>query len=51
MKKLDKDQIITAIAVVILLFTSLINWTIYSWLILVAVILLLFAWYQRGGRK
>jgi len=47
MKNLTKDQIITAVAITILLFTSLINWNIYSWLILVAVILLLFAWYFK----
>ncbi|HUW24824.1 MAG TPA: hypothetical protein VMW04_04385 [Patescibacteria group bacterium] len=44
---MTKDQIVTAVAITILLFTSLINWNIYSWLILVAVILLLFAWYFK----
>ncbi len=47
MKKLTKDQVVTAIAIAILLFTSLINWNIYSWLILVAIILLLVAWYFK----
>lgn len=47
MNKLNKDQILTIIALVILMFTAMINWTIYSWLILLAVIILLFAWYFR----
>jgi hypothetical protein len=47
MKSLTKDQIVTAVAITLLLFTSLINWNIYSWLILVAVILLLLAWYSK----
>jgi len=47
MNKFNKDQILTAISIVMLLFTALINWTIYSWLILIAVIILIFAWYFR----
>jgi hypothetical protein len=44
---MNKDKILNAIAIIMLLFTALINWTIYSWLILVAVIILLFVWYFR----
>jgi len=47
MNKIKKDQILTAVSIVMLLFTALINWTIYSWLILVAVIILIFVWYFR----
>jgi len=47
MNKPKKDQILVAISVVMLLFTALINWTIYSWLILVSVIIILFVWYFR----
>lgn len=47
MGKVSKDQILTAVAVVLLFLTALINWTIYSWLTLVAVIISLFAWYFR----
>ncbi len=47
MNKPRKDQILTTIAIIILFFTALIDWTIYSWLILLAVIILLFAWYFR----
>jgi len=47
MRKMNKDKILTAISIILLLFTALINWTIYSWLILVAVIILLFVWYFR----
>jgi hypothetical protein len=43
----NKDQILTGIAILILLVTSMINWTVYSWLILVAVIMLLLAWYFK----
>jgi hypothetical protein len=47
MKVVSKDEILTIIAVVILIFTALINWTVYSWLVLLAVIVLLLAWYVR----
>jgi len=47
MNKMTRDQILTAIVVILLLFTAMINWNIYSWLILIAIILILFAWYVR----
>jgi len=46
-KKFRKDQILTAISITILFLTAMINWTIYSWLILASVIMLLFAWYFK----
>lgn len=45
--KISKDKILTTISIIILLFTAMIDWTIYSWLILVAIILLLIAWYIK----
>jgi len=47
MGKLNKNEALTAIATVILLFTALIDWNIYSWLILVAIIFILGAWYFK----
>jgi len=47
MKKINKDQALTAIATLILLFTAMITWNIYSWLILVAVIFIVTAWYFK----
>jgi len=47
MNKITRDQILNAIVVILLLFTAMINWNIYSWLILIAIILILFAWYVR----
>jgi len=47
MKKLTKDQALTAIAIIILLFSTMINWNVYSWLILVAIIFILAAWYFK----
>jgi hypothetical protein len=44
---MNKDEIFTSIAVIILLFTALIDWNIYSWLILVGIIAIIFAWYFR----
>jgi hypothetical protein len=41
---LTKDQIVVIISVIILLFTATINWNIYSWLILVAISLIVIAW-------
>jgi len=43
MNKMTRDHILTAIVVILLLFTAMINWNIYSWLILIAIILILFA--------
>jgi len=43
-----KDSILTIISVIILFFTAMIDWNIYSWLILVAIILLLIAWHTKN---
>lgn len=47
MKKLTKDQILTSISIIILLFTAMINWNVYSWLILIAIIIILIAWFFK----
>ncbi|MEM2082915.1 MAG: hypothetical protein QXY18_05890 [Nitrososphaerota archaeon] len=47
MKKLTKDQILTSISIIMLLFTAMINWNVYSWLILIAIIIILIAWYFK----
>lgn len=47
----QKDKILTTISIIILFVTSLINWTIYSWLILVAIILIILAWYFRDNNS
>ena len=44
---MTKDDALTAIAIIILLFTTTINWNMYSWLILVSIIIVLMAWYFR----
>ena len=46
-KRLAKDKVMTAVAVVILLFSAMITWNIYSLLIFVAAMLVLAAWYVR----
>lgn len=51
MKKIDKDKVLTTFSIVLLLFTAMINWNIYSWLILVAVIIILFAWYFKKTKR
>jgi len=48
MRKFGKNQILTAISIIILFIAALIDWNIYSWLILVAIILLILAW---GSKK
>jgi len=35
-----EDQLLTAMTIVILLFTAMITWNIYSWLVLILVILM-----------
>ena len=47
MGNLTKDQVLTAASIVLLLITALVEWTVYSWLILVSIILLLVAWYFK----
>jgi len=42
-----RDEILTSIAIVILLFTAMVNWNVYSWLLLLAIIVVLAAWYFR----
>lgn len=43
-----KDDLLTIIAIVILFLTALFDWSFETWLILAAVILILFAWYIRS---
>ena len=50
-EKLTKDEILTAIVIIILLFTAMINWNVYSWLIFVAIVIILIAWYFKPGRE
>jgi len=47
MNKLTKDQTLTVISVILLLFSAMINWNIYSWLILIAIIFILMTWYFK----
>ncbi len=44
---MKKDAVLTAIAVVILLLTATINWTIQSWLAFAALVVVLIAWYVK----
>jgi hypothetical protein len=48
---MDKDETLTIIASIILLFTALINWNIYSWLILVGIVFIVSVWYLRRTEK
>lgn len=47
-KLLTKDQALTALAVMILLFSAMMTWNLYSLLALAAAVLLAVAWYVRG---
>ena len=44
---MTRDEILTAIAVLLLLFSAMIDWNVYSWPILVGIIVIVFAWYFR----
>jgi hypothetical protein len=46
---MKKDDVLSSFAVILLLFTALIDWDIYSWLLLVAVALIFIGWYLRKG--
>lgn len=48
---MNKDEIFTSIAVIVLLFTAFIDWSIYSWLILIGIIAIMVAWYFRRINK
>ena len=48
---MTKDQTLMTIAAIILLFTPLINWNIYTWLTLVAITIILYAWYFKKMDK
>jgi hypothetical protein len=45
--ELTRDEILTSVAIIILLFTALVNWNISSWLVLLAIIVVPTAWYFR----
>jgi hypothetical protein len=49
MTKAARDNLLTTLACVLLLFTGCINWNVYSWLILVALIVIVAAWYLRSS--
>jgi hypothetical protein len=49
--RMNKDEIFTSIAVIVLLFTAFIDWSIYSWLILIGIIAIMVAWYFRRINK
>ena len=48
---MSRDNILTTFAIIILVFTAFLDWTMYRWLILFGVILLLIGWYFRGSNK
>jgi len=45
--RLTRDEILFSVAILILLLTAMINWNIYSWLILLGIVVFLLAWYFR----
>jgi hypothetical protein len=47
MSKLARDQALIAVSVIILLFSAMTDWNVYSWLILLAIIIILMAWYSK----
>jgi len=47
MKSPSKDGILTALALIILLFSAMVTWTFSSWIILVGIIIIAIAWYFR----
>jgi len=45
--ELTKDQALVAVAIIIMLFSAMLGWNIYSWLMLLGMIVFLFAWYFK----
>ncbi|MDD1678506.1 MAG: hypothetical protein LUO93_04900 [Methanomicrobiales archaeon] len=48
MEHVSKDDILTAITILILFIAAMITFTVYSWLVLLAIILVIFSWYYRS---
>jgi len=48
---MTKNETLTIIAVLLLLFSAMITWNIYSLLIFLAIILILTAWYLNQPGK
>jgi 4-hydroxybenzoate polyprenyltransferase len=46
-RKIKKDEAMTIAAALILLFTAMIEWNSFSFLMLLAVVLILSAWYFK----
>ena len=44
---MKRDDLLSSLSVVLLLFTALIDWNIYSWLIFVAIASIIVGWYLR----
>ena len=42
-----RDDVLTALALVILLYSAMVTWTVYSFGILLAVVVIAVAWYFR----
>jgi hypothetical protein len=51
MKKMNKEDAVTAAAIVMLIFTAMIDWNLYSLLIYAAIVLILGAWYYRSKQR
>jgi hypothetical protein len=51
MQQLKKDDVLTILSILILLFTATVTWTVVSFFILPAVVILIVAWLSRtvGG--
>ena len=43
----DKDDYLIVFSVLTLLFVGLIDWNVYSWLVLLATMILISGWYLR----
>jgi hypothetical protein len=48
MQQLGKDDVLTIASILILLFTAMITWNVTSYLILLAIVILILAWYRKG---
>ena len=47
MSKLTRDKALIAVSIIILLFSAMTDWNAYSWLILLAIVIILMAWYSK----
>ena len=46
-----RDDVLVTVTIVLLLFISLIDWSLYSFTILLLIVVMLLGWYSKTGEN